>query len=137
VGVILALAIWYLTFRENAYLYPVVKLEREQRVVTTGPYRYVRHPVYAACLILFPAIALLLGSWFGLLLSLCFIGYLSFELLWKIGCFDTNTQATPSTHERYRTGSYLVSGDFPPALQGTLYPILQLSIRATARLCCS
>jgi protein-S-isoprenylcysteine O-methyltransferase Ste14 len=74
VGVISAFYGWYVTFRENAYLYPVVKVEREQRVVTTGPYRYVRHPLYASCLILFPAIALLLGSWFGVLLSLLFIG---------------------------------------------------------------
>jgi protein-S-isoprenylcysteine O-methyltransferase Ste14 len=74
VGVMLALSIWYITFRENTYLYPVVKVDQGQRVVTTGPYRYVRHPLYASCLILFPAIALLLGSWWGLLLSLFFIG---------------------------------------------------------------
>ncbi len=49
----------------------MVKLqeERGQSVVTTGPYRYVRHPMYASSLVLFPATALLLGSWLGLLLS--------------------------------------------------------------------
>ena len=71
-GIMLSFYGWYLTFRENAYLYPVVKLqeERGQRVVTTGPYRYVRHPMYACSLLFFPATALLLGSWLGLLLSL-------------------------------------------------------------------
>jgi protein-S-isoprenylcysteine O-methyltransferase Ste14 len=62
----------YLVYRENAYpVYPVVKLqeERGQSVVTSGPYRYVRHPMYASGLVLFPATALLLGSWLGLLLS--------------------------------------------------------------------
>ena len=61
----------YLTFQENAYLYPVVKLqeERGQTAVTTGPYRYVRHPLYAFSLVYFAATALLLGSWFGFLLS--------------------------------------------------------------------
>ncbi|MBA3474174.1 MAG: isoprenylcysteine carboxylmethyltransferase family protein [Rubrobacter sp.] len=70
-GIMLSFYGMYLVYRENAYLYPVVKLQEEQRqsVVTTGPYRYVRHPMYASGLVLFPATALLLGSWLGLLLS--------------------------------------------------------------------
>ncbi len=74
-GIMLSFYGWYLTYRENAYLYPVVKLqeERGQRVVTTGPYRYVRHPMYACSLLFFPATALLLGSWLGLLFSLVLI----------------------------------------------------------------
>lgn len=70
-GIILSFCVMYLVHRENAYLYPVVKLqeERGQSVVTTDPYRYVRHPMYASSLVLFPAAALLLGSWLGLLLS--------------------------------------------------------------------
>jgi protein-S-isoprenylcysteine O-methyltransferase Ste14 len=74
-GIMLSFYGWYLTYRENAYLYPVVKIqeERGQRVVTTGPYRYVRLPMYACSLLFFPATALLLGSWLGLLLSLVLI----------------------------------------------------------------
>ena len=74
-GVVLSYYGMYLTFRENAHLYPVVKLqeERGQRVVTTGPYRYVRHPMYACALVFFAATALLLGSWLGLLVSLILI----------------------------------------------------------------
>ncbi len=70
-GIMLSFYGMYLVYRENAYLYPVVKLqeERGQIVVTTGPYRYVRHPMYASGLVLFPATDLLLGSWLGLLLS--------------------------------------------------------------------
>ncbi len=74
-GIVLSFYGWYLTYRENAYLYPVVKIqeERGQRVVMTGPYRYVRHPMYACSLLFFPATALLLGSWLGLLFSLVLI----------------------------------------------------------------
>jgi protein-S-isoprenylcysteine O-methyltransferase Ste14 len=70
-GVMLSFYGMYLVYRKNAYLYPVVKLqeERGQSVVTTGSYRYVRHPMYASGLVLFPATALLLGSRLGLLLS--------------------------------------------------------------------
>jgi protein-S-isoprenylcysteine O-methyltransferase Ste14 len=75
-GIMLSFYGMYLTYRENAYLYPVVKLQedRGQRVVTTGPYRYVRHPMYSCSLLFFPATALLLGSWLGVLLSLVLIG---------------------------------------------------------------
>jgi protein-S-isoprenylcysteine O-methyltransferase Ste14 len=71
VGIVLSYYGMYLTLRENACLYPVVKLqeERGQTVVTTDPYRYVRHPLYAFSLVYFAATALLLGSWFGLLFS--------------------------------------------------------------------
>ena len=69
-GIVVSFYIIFLTFRENAYLAPVVKLqeERGQRVVSTGPYRHVRHPLYSSTFLFFPAVALLLGSWWGLLL---------------------------------------------------------------------
>jgi protein-S-isoprenylcysteine O-methyltransferase Ste14 len=46
----------------------VVKIQRErgQKVVTSGPYRYMRHPMYAGALLFFLGAPLLLGSWWGL-----------------------------------------------------------------------
>ena len=72
----------FLAFRENAYLALVVKLqeERGQSVVSTGPYRYVRHPMYSSMLVFFPSVALLLGSWLGLLLCSVLLGL----LIWRI-----------------------------------------------------
>jgi protein-S-isoprenylcysteine O-methyltransferase Ste14 len=72
VGVLLMLGSFYLfflTFRENAYLSPAVRVqtEREQTVVSTGPYHYVRHPMYATALIMMVGTTFLLGSWVGLL----------------------------------------------------------------------
>ncbi|HEX7419007.1 MAG TPA: isoprenylcysteine carboxylmethyltransferase family protein [Thermoanaerobaculia bacterium] len=60
---------FFLTFRENSWLSPAVRVqtEREHTVVTTGPYRYVRHPMYAAALVFIAATTLLLGSWYGLI----------------------------------------------------------------------
>jgi len=74
-GIVLSFYVMYLTYRENPYLYSVVKLQegQGQSVVTTGPYRYVRHPLYSSSLVFFPATALLLGSWLGLLFSLVLI----------------------------------------------------------------
>lgn len=70
-GVAIGRAICFLAFRENSFAVPVVKLqhERGQKVVSTGPYAVVRHPLYAGALLLFPSTALLLGSWWGLAAS--------------------------------------------------------------------
>ncbi len=64
----LCMYVFYLTFRENTFAAPVVKIqaERGHQVVTTGPYALVRHPMYAGALLLFIGIPLLLGSWYGL-----------------------------------------------------------------------
>jgi protein-S-isoprenylcysteine O-methyltransferase Ste14 len=68
-------ALLFLTFRENTYLSPVVRIqgERGHRVIDTGPYRYVRHPMYAAILVFVVGTSLLLGSWSGVLVGAVFI----------------------------------------------------------------
>jgi protein-S-isoprenylcysteine O-methyltransferase Ste14 len=70
IGVVVLLSSFYwlfLTYRENSYLSPAVRIqtERRQRVVDTGPYRYVRHPMYAAAGVMMIGGTLLLGSWYG------------------------------------------------------------------------
>ena len=58
-----------LTFRENAFLSTMVRVQQErgQTVISTGPYHYVRHPLYSSALLFFLGTPLLLGSWYGLL----------------------------------------------------------------------
>ena len=74
-----SLTVGYLTFRENSYLSTIVRVQHDRghTVVTTGPYRYVRHPLYAAVTAFMPATALLLGSWSGLAVSPLLIGILA------------------------------------------------------------
>jgi protein-S-isoprenylcysteine O-methyltransferase Ste14 len=66
--ILLSMVATFLTFRANSFAAPVVKIQeaRGQTVVTTGPYRYVRHPMYAGAILLFVGIPLLLGSGYGL-----------------------------------------------------------------------
>jgi protein-S-isoprenylcysteine O-methyltransferase Ste14 len=82
-GGLTVLSFWMMgrVFRENTFLAAVVKIqtERGHRVISTGPYAVVRHPLYAAALILLPASALLLGSWYGLAASFVFSGGLVFR----------------------------------------------------------
>jgi protein-S-isoprenylcysteine O-methyltransferase Ste14 len=67
---VLLLSLWigFWTLRENSFAAPVVKIqeERGQTVITTGPYRLVRHPLYAGALVFIAGTSLLLGSWWGL-----------------------------------------------------------------------
>jgi len=65
---LLSVHIAWLTFRENPFAAAVVKVQQDRghRVVTTGPYRHVRHPMYAGALFLFLGTPPLLGSWYGL-----------------------------------------------------------------------
>lgn len=69
-------ALIYLAFRENAYLTPTVRIQEERghTVVSTGLYRYIRHPMYAGCHLFFIGMPLLLGSLWGLLLAPVLIG---------------------------------------------------------------
>ena len=57
--------------RENSFAAPVVKLqtERGHHVVSSGPYAWVRHPMYSGTLLFFVGAPLLLGSWWGVALS--------------------------------------------------------------------
>ena len=63
------MAVTYWAMAANPFLSTIVRIQddRGQYVVTSGPYRYVRHPMYAMILLMYPGIALLLGSWWALL----------------------------------------------------------------------
>jgi protein-S-isoprenylcysteine O-methyltransferase Ste14 len=58
-------AVW--VFRENSFAAPVVKVRaaRHHRVISSGPYAFVRHPMYSGIMLFFAGVPLLLGSWWG------------------------------------------------------------------------
>jgi protein-S-isoprenylcysteine O-methyltransferase Ste14 len=80
--ILIAMYAMYLTFRENSFAAAVVKIqaERGQTVVTTGPYGYVRHPMYAGASLLFFGIPLLLGSGYGLALAPVWLALISWRI---------------------------------------------------------
>jgi len=49
--------------RENAYLSRTIEVQEGQKVIDTGLYGIVRHPMYTATILLFLAMPLVLGSW--------------------------------------------------------------------------
>ena len=64
---LLSYALYAEVMRENAYLSRTVKVEEGQKVVDTGLYGIVRHPMYAVTILLFMAMPLVLGSWYALI----------------------------------------------------------------------
>ena len=69
---LLAYALWAEVLRENAYLSRTIKVQEGQRVVDTGLYGMVRHPMYAASLLLFLSMPLILGSVYAFLVFLTY-----------------------------------------------------------------
>jgi len=62
-----AYALYAEVMRENAYLSRTIKVEEGQKVVDTGLYGIVRHPMYMATVLLFLMIPIVLGSWYALI----------------------------------------------------------------------
>lgn len=56
--------------RENAYLSRTVEVQQNQKVVDTGLYGIVRHPMYSVTILLFLSMPLVLGSWIAFLVML-------------------------------------------------------------------
>lgn len=59
---LLAYALWGEVMRENTFLSRTVEVQEGQKVIDTGLYGIVRHPMYAAALLLFVSMGLVLGS---------------------------------------------------------------------------
>jgi protein-S-isoprenylcysteine O-methyltransferase Ste14 len=64
--VVLGFFIVFLVFRENSYTRGTIEVSQEQQVIASGPYRVVRHPMYAGASLLLIFTPLALGSWVAL-----------------------------------------------------------------------
>ena len=65
----------FFIFRENTYLSRVVRIQadRAHHVVKTGPYRYIRHPMYLGIIFMISFTPLALGSFYALIFSVLII----------------------------------------------------------------
>jgi len=76
----IALYITFLVVKENSFSAANIKVFKDQKVISTGPYALVRHPMYSGILLLALASPLALGSWWGFLPVLLVIPM----LIWRI-----------------------------------------------------
>jgi len=73
--------IFMLVLRENRFASRVVEVEQGQRVISTGPYAIVRHPMYVGMLLLYLACPLALGSAWAFIPALLMIPVLVLRIL--------------------------------------------------------
>lgn len=66
-------ALYAEVMRENAYLSRTIEVQEGQRVVDTGLYGVVRHPMYSATLLLFLSMPIVLGSAFSFVIMLLYL----------------------------------------------------------------
>jgi protein-S-isoprenylcysteine O-methyltransferase Ste14 len=71
----------FLVYKENSFTSATIEIGEDQRVVSTGPYAFVRHPMYAGGLLLFIGTPLALGSYWGLLAFVVSLPALIWRLL--------------------------------------------------------
>lgn len=69
---LIAYGLYAEVMRENAYLSRTIEVQENQKVIDTGLYAIVRHPMYMATILLFLMIPLVLGSWYALIVFLSY-----------------------------------------------------------------
>jgi protein-S-isoprenylcysteine O-methyltransferase Ste14 len=74
-----AFVLW--VFKANSFTSGIIEVAAGQKVITSGPYALVRHPMYLGSLITLAGIPLSLGSWWGLILIGVMTGAIVLRLL--------------------------------------------------------
>ena len=77
---VLGFYIVFLVYKENPFTSATIEVANDQRVISTGPYAVVRHPMYAGSLLYLVGMPLALGSYWGLLV----FAVMSPFLLWRL-----------------------------------------------------
>jgi len=96
--VALGFFIVFLVFKENSYTSAVIEVADDQKVVTSGPYSVVRHPMYAGAILLLLFTPLALGSWVAIPFPLPLILVVAVRLLEE----EKFLRANLSGYEAYR-----------------------------------
>lgn len=80
-GAVLGFFVIFLVFRENRFSSSIVEVAEDQKVVSSGPYSVVRHPMYAGAIVLFLATPLALGSWWAFIPAIILSAMIAVRLI--------------------------------------------------------
>jgi protein-S-isoprenylcysteine O-methyltransferase Ste14 len=97
--VVLGLVIIFFVFRENTYTSAIVEVDKEQRVISSGPYRLVRHPMYSGALLMMAGIPIALGSLWALLIW----GVMATVIVWRLVDEENYLIRNLPGYKEYRT----------------------------------
>ena len=65
--ILLGYLLIFFVFKQNSYASRIVEVEKNQKVISTGLYGFVRHPMYIGVIIMFVPTSIALGSYWGLI----------------------------------------------------------------------
>jgi protein-S-isoprenylcysteine O-methyltransferase Ste14 len=71
----------FLVYRENTFTSATIEVAENQKVISTGPYARVRHPMYASAILYLLGTPLALGSYWGLVPVVAMMPFLVWRLL--------------------------------------------------------
>ncbi|TME93496.1 MAG: isoprenylcysteine carboxylmethyltransferase family protein [Chloroflexi bacterium] len=98
IAVLVGLTIVFFVFRENTYTSGIIEVREDQRLVSTGPYRIVRHPMYAGALLMLGFIPLALGSF----VALIFFVPMLVVIVWRLVDEEHHLAERLAGYEDYR-----------------------------------
>jgi protein-S-isoprenylcysteine O-methyltransferase Ste14 len=78
--VALGFLIIFMVFQENTFAAATIDVAADQRVISSGPYAIVRHPMYSGALVMLIGTPLALGSWWGLLMFIS----MTLVIVWRL-----------------------------------------------------
>ena len=96
--------------KANSFAAATIQVEPDQKVISSGPYRIVRHPMYLGASVMFLFAPLALGSYFALPVFALFIPIIVLRLLNEEKVLRQNYPATPNTASAPPSGSSPSSG---------------------------
>jgi protein-S-isoprenylcysteine O-methyltransferase Ste14 len=92
----------YFVFRENSFAASTIVSSEDQSVISTGPYAWVRHPMYTAAFVMLLGISPSLGSWWGLPIAIATLPTLIWRLKDEERFLVRNLPGYPEYQERVR-----------------------------------
>ena len=98
---LVAIGLWIVArvFRANTFTAATIGVEHDQRVVSTGPYAIVRHPMYAGALVMLAGVPLALGSWWAVLA----VPAMTLVIVWRLRDEERQLAADLAGYAEYRT----------------------------------
>jgi protein-S-isoprenylcysteine O-methyltransferase Ste14 len=97
-----AYALYAEVLRENAYLARTVEVQEGQKVIDTGLYGIVRHPMYMSTLLLFLAMPLVLGSPISLAIMLLYIPIIALRIRNEEAVLEKGLEGYPEYKQRVK-----------------------------------
>jgi protein-S-isoprenylcysteine O-methyltransferase Ste14 len=103
-AVAFGLYMFHVVMETNSYASAVVRVqsERGQKVISTGPYAFVRHPMYAGAIFYFLGLGLLLGSWYATLIGAVIVALFGLRAVWEEETLKRELEGYAAYAERVR-----------------------------------